>query len=171
MTTPAEQFSVPIIPGQQTIHIDPYDHTPPPHKSRPWLVPLVSAIAALLVLVGGAALLFGFKGKDMGTTSAAATTAIARPLRLAHDACKAGEVSDGDRTLFLDTGGNKMNSGDANLGDLACILGQVSTPHYVVVRMEETRALDGRQTETWGPFEASWTYHPDQGLDVLIREK
>jgi hypothetical protein len=37
--------------------------------------------------------------------------------------------------------------------------------------MEQTRALDGRQSETWEDFSASWTYHPDNGLDVLIREK
>ena len=33
-----------------------------------------------------------------------------------------------------------------------------------------TRALDGRQSATWAQFEASWTYHPDDGLDVLVRQ-
>jgi hypothetical protein len=37
--------------------------------------------------------------------------------------------------------------------------------------MDQTRALDGRQTDAWAAFEASRTYHPDDGLDVLIREK
>jgi hypothetical protein len=35
--------------------------------------------------------------------------------------------------------------------------------------MEKTRALDGRQTASWSFIEASWTYHPDNGLDVIIR--
>ena len=33
-----------------------------------------------------------------------------------------------------------------------------------------TRALDGRQQASWDGFEASWTYHPDNGLTLILRE-
>jgi hypothetical protein len=36
--------------------------------------------------------------------------------------------------------------------------------------MDNTRALDGMQTASWGNYEASWTYHPDEGLDVVVTE-
>ena len=32
------------------------------------------------------------------------------------------------------------------------------------------RALDGRQTGTWDDFEASWGYHPDDGINLVIEE-
>lgn len=37
----------------------------------------------------------------------------------------------------------------------------------VYQRMNETTALQGRQTETHGRYTVSWTYHPDNGLEVL----
>ena len=35
-------------------------------------------------------------------------------------------------------------------------------------RMLLTRAIDGTQEEQWGLYRATWTYHPDQGLNVVI---
>ena len=40
-------------------------------------------------------------------------------------------------------------------------------PESLMVKMEETRAIDGRQTETIGKYRVSWTYVPDRGLEVL----
>jgi hypothetical protein len=54
---------------------------------------------------------------------------------------------------------------------LACILLELQTPVSVVAVMEETRALDGRQEGTWEGFKASWTYHPDTGMDMIIEEQ
>jgi hypothetical protein len=34
--------------------------------------------------------------------------------------------------------------------------------------MESTRALDGMQSATWSSYEVTWTYHPDDGLDLII---
>lgn len=44
-------------------------------------------------------------------------------------------------------------------------------PDSVAMKMSQTRALDGRQTETYGDITVSWTYHPDNGLDVLYEVK
>jgi len=38
----------------------------------------------------------------------------------------------------------------------------------VIRRMGETRALDGRQTAENDNFRVSWTFHPDDGLQVLF---
>lgn len=41
-------------------------------------------------------------------------------------------------------------------------------PESVKAHMFATRALDGRQTDTWPGFSASWSYHPDDGMDLVI---
>lgn len=39
----------------------------------------------------------------------------------------------------------------------------------VYEEMMETRALDGRQSATSGRYTVSWTYHPDDGLEVMYK--
>jgi hypothetical protein len=51
------------------------------------------------------------------------------------------------------------------------VLRELETPAYVTEQIGQTRALDGRQTATWGDFEASWTYHPDNGLNLVIHQR
>jgi hypothetical protein len=127
-------------------------------RSRPWLKPTLIALA---IVLGGSA------------TAGVTLWAISGPTALeqASQKCDAGEIGDGGSTLFVDTIGTARASGRDTTSDLSCLLGELQAPAFVVRAMERTRALDGRQTETWGDFSASWTYHPDEGLDVLIREK
>lgn len=49
-----------------------------------------------------------------------------------------------------------------------CVLDELDAPASMRQRMLLTRAIDGTQEEQWGPFRATWTYHPDQGLNVAI---
>jgi hypothetical protein len=42
-------------------------------------------------------------------------------------------------------------------------------PDSLLSEMTETRAIDGRQTETYGKITVSWTYHPDQGLEIIYK--
>jgi hypothetical protein len=53
---------------------------------------------------------------------------------------------------------------------MVCVLQGLEASDSVIARMDNTRALDGRQTGTWGDFEASWGYHPDDGLNLVIEE-
>ena len=39
-------------------------------------------------------------------------------------------------------------------------------PESVDQKMNNTRALDGRQTDIYGKIRVSWTYHPNQGLEI-----
>ena len=70
------------------------------------------------------------------------------------------------RTGF-DTEGEEDISGDP-VTDVACVLVFLKAPSYVVTQIDNTRALDGMQRARWGPFRASWTYHPDNGLSIVI---
>ncbi len=49
-----------------------------------------------------------------------------------------------------------------------CILKALGAPSSVEPRMGSTRALDGTQRESWEGFTATWTYHPDDGLDAVF---
>lgn len=41
----------------------------------------------------------------------------------------------------------------------------------VFEKMKQTRSLDGRITEENDKFRVSWTYHPDDGLEVMYEKK
>lgn len=49
-----------------------------------------------------------------------------------------------------------------------CVLEELDAPSSVSAKMEQTRALDGTQTDDWDEYEISWTYHPDDGYSVIV---
>lgn len=175
MTEPPS--SPPVVPGlpdgQQSPPADSASPPSLPTSKRRWWPAVISGMVVLLIGAGVA--VFLLLRKDSPVTPLAQpvpTTAGPTALRTAYESCgRVGEISDGDRTLFLDMRGEEAGSGVLSISDITCILGGLNTPSYVIHEMEQTRALDGRQSETWGDFEASWSYHPDDGLDVLIRER
>ena len=59
-------------------------------------------------------------------------------------------------------------SGGVSTPVFQCVLERLGTPSAVRERMGETRAIDGTREESWGSYRATWTYHPDQGLHVVI---
>jgi hypothetical protein len=73
---------------------------------------------------------------------------------------------DGD-TMSIDRAGAEESPG-ATMTQLACILGELEVPDSVVDHIENTRALDGYQEASFGEYSASWTYHPDDGLNMTI---
>ena len=34
--------------------------------------------------------------------------------------------------------------------------------------IESTRALDGTQEDSFGDYQARWTYHPDNGMNLTV---
>lgn len=96
------------------------------------------------------------------------TLAVRTTLQAAAATCGAGKVEDGGRSLFLDMGGEDYGSGDLAYADVQCVLKELGTPESTLTAMGQTRALDGRQSDEWDGLEASWRYHPDDGLDVIV---
>ncbi|MCA1655830.1 MAG: hypothetical protein LC635_05200, partial [Pseudonocardiaceae bacterium] len=145
--------------------------TPPRRNPWPWLIG-----AAALIVIGGT-LTITLTGSDndggasWGTMSAAPAAGItATDLKTASTECGAGELDDNDHTLLLDMAGQDFGTGSATPDDVACVLYELDAPRSVTARMDSTRALDGMQTATWEGYEASWTYHPDAGLDLIITQ-
>jgi hypothetical protein len=79
------------------------------------------------------------------------------------------EVLDNGKTLSID-GDGKEDQG-APVKEIACVLYAIPVPSYVISRMDQTRALDGVQREEFASFDISWSYHPDNGLDIVIHEQ
>ena len=49
-----------------------------------------------------------------------------------------------------------------------CVLESLEVPQRVVEHIQQTRALDGTQTDSWDDYQARWTFHPDSGVSLTI---
>lgn len=80
------------------------------------------------------------------------------------------EVSDEGKTITIDGNGEDDYYG-ATISSTVCVLNAVGTPSYVLSNMNTTNSLMGRQTATFGDkIDVSWSYHPDNKLDIVIHK-
>lgn len=85
------------------------------------------------------------------------------------NACQAApfaQVSSDGSSMEMTTFGKKQPG--MSMRTLGCVLEKLDAPASLKQRMDTTRAIDGTREETWGSYRATWTYHPDQGLHVVI---
>jgi hypothetical protein len=88
----------------------------------------------------------------------------------AIDTCKVGsgaEVGDDGQTLTL----NKISlsgPGSMSASDAACVLKELHISSAALNRMGQTNALAGVQSADWDGNHATWTYSPDDGLNLVI---
>ena len=122
-------------------------------------------MAAVLLLGVGVVI-----GSAIGSSSDESTPDSKPPFAAAKQKCAAysphAKLGDGGRSLTI-SGEGKERDGLPYTA-VSCILREVDTPDAVIAQMESTRALDGRQQAQWGHIQASWTYHPDNGLQVIL---
>jgi hypothetical protein len=144
---------------------------PSESRSRRWLwvvlvlvgVLIVAGIAAALVLNG-----------DSDTTSAVATPA-AEPegtrfevaFEQAGVTSKYITVEDSGTSIIVDGPPDDTNT-NTFYPDLAALLTALDVPAYVVDQIDSTSSLQGLREATWNGIEASWSYHPDNGLDLTL---
>ncbi len=69
-------------------------------------------------------------------------------------------------SLFVD--GTDLND-TTSLVDVYTIISELNLPDSLFNEMGQTNALMGRESETFDNYEVSWTYHPDNGLDVCFK--
>ena len=77
-------------------------------------------------------------------------------------------IADKGKTLIVDSSGEEDYTG-ISYTSVTCIFNAISMPTAVQAHVGDTRALDGRQEDSWDGFTASWTYHPDEGMDMIVR--
>ncbi|TFC16547.1 hypothetical protein [Cryobacterium glucosi] len=99
------------------------------------------------------------------------TLAATTPMTDAATACHVtgnASITVGDKGQSISMKSSGAKSAGAKMTDLACVFTQLEAPDSMISRIDSTRALDGRQTATWKDYSASWGYHPDNGLDIVI---
>jgi hypothetical protein len=144
-------------------------YDPPHHKTRrtQW-APL--AVVATAAVIG--ALTVTIVLTTRSSHSVASTPFHPKnPLAETSTTCNTGTLADKNKTLIIDMAGEKTATGTSTIDDVLCVLTDLETPQSVIARMESTRALDGMQSATWSTYEVTWTYHPDDGLDLIITNK
>ena len=102
----------------------------------------------------------------------AAREAMTPRFERAAEACELAPllvVADKGATLTLTTAG-KSGVSYTDIEDVACVLAKLEVPSYVVSHIDSTRALDGQQTDEWDGISARWTYHPEDGLHLVLRD-
>lgn len=142
---------------------------------------IIQSVAPLLGVLLLAAC--GTTGPEVTPEPAAAVTPTVPPLQSVAETCDLPDSAVGDEgaTLILDGAGSddrKIRDGDlVTVGDklstkeVGCALAGTEIPDSVISMMEGTRALDGRQTQDSDKYTYTWSYHPDNGLDVIITER
>lgn len=98
-------------------------------------------------------------------------------LQLAHDVCLGRHEStrttyDPDYDVMTINGAHLegFRSDPATNRAWTCVKDELPIPGHVQSDISRTRALDGTREASWDDFSASWTYHPDSGLNIQIEQ-
>lgn len=147
---------------------------PPGRNVKPTLFGVVGLVVGLLLGVIGTVSVNGMVQAANAAAAAEAEANKPKPLADAVNKCKlsgkaiSAKLGDDGHTLSLD-GQGKDDANGLAWSDIECALKAVNVPDYVREQMGSTRALDGTQRESWDNFSASWSYHPDSGMNVVLR--
>jgi hypothetical protein len=75
-----------------------------------------------------------------------------------------GIEGDGGHSASMSTKGSDAMT----VEQIGCVLGSLKTPDSVLSQISGTTAMMGVQSGSWGDYQAKWTYHPDNGLHVIV---
>jgi hypothetical protein len=80
------------------------------------------------------------------------------------------QIGDDGDSLLLDMEGEGDSDG-LTFSYVMCVLEALEMPDSVENRMGQTTSMDGMQDASWESIHASWKYHPDDGLDVILERE
>ncbi len=131
-------------------------------KNKKVVIKLVSIIAVIVVIV--VAIVIALKVISPPPKGETAKD----KLKNVSEKCiaKGTMLSSDGMSLFIDA---KDSLDSDALDDIHTVLEELEIPDVIMREMETTTALMGRRVETSGDYEISWTFHPDNGLDVLVK--
>jgi len=135
-----------------------------PKKS--WLLPAgigLATGAVLGLLIGSAA--SGSAGISVGLNQKKIDQAVET---CAMDTEGFTVLNEGSAISLNTKGKDYSDTGTSNLFAYYCMLNELGVPETTQEKMDHTRALDGTQSDSWDSLKASWSYHPDSGVNVLI---
>jgi hypothetical protein len=152
----------------------------PPEPAKPsksflakWWLPLTLAV---FVLVGIAAA-FAAGGDGDDSAEGRSEGSSLSELETAKNICAAGRpegvtyivLGDEGSTLTMRGEGDAYHPG-ASLDDIVCVLVMLDMPDSVASQIDRTTSMMGVQQAAWDDFEASWSYHPDNGLNMIVEQ-
>ena len=134
-----------------------------PHRARHrWVAITIPLGVAAVALLAGPPIIHAAQEAMTPRFEAAAEACELAPLLV---------VTDEGKTLTLTTAGKSGKSASyTDIEDVACVLTKLEVPSYVTSHIDSTRALDGQQTDEWDGISARWTYHPEDGLHLVLRD-
>lgn len=82
-------------------------------------------------------------------------------------------VSRDGSYLTIDT--NPADVDDFYDGDALTVIRKINSalglPDSLIEKMMSTRAMDGRQSASYGNIAITWTYHPNEGLEIMYERE
>lgn len=133
----------------------------------------LAATAALITLgIGTLAGCSSAVAAEPTPTPTSTTVKTSTALQVAARACiyQGIEVLDDGAALYFDMEGEDSDSGTGTWDDYECLLDELGAPESLAMKMGDTSANDGKQTDEFDGFEITWSYHPDNGLDFIVEE-
>lgn len=155
-------------PGSEPGTLNPGPPAGSPRTAKainPWLTGLVGLTAGAAI-----GLAIGFwptPAPVSGPSAGAPNEAISAAVQTCQLTGSTGiTLMDGGNSVELETAGKE--SAGAPYTDVVCVLDGLKMPESVKARIGTTRSLDGMQQGTWPGYAASWNYHPDNGLNIIV---
>lgn len=71
---------------------------------------------------------------------------------------------------FAEPGSSFSDAGLEAAIAYGCVMDEIDAPTHVKDDVSRTRALDGTRDTSWGDYSASWTFHPDSGLNIQLTD-
>ena len=136
----------------------------PSRRTRRTAIVIGGGAIFLLAVLGAAAVALSPSDDDPQVSAA---DLLKQTQQVCDASAKGTRIEADGATLMVDSAGNKDVSG-LSLTALECVLDEARVPESVKQDMFATSVKDGRQDGAWPGFTASWTYDPDQGLDLTI---
>ena len=127
----------------------------------------LAKVLGVLALIAAACVAVSRWSAEAGGSEVA--TPPKSPMEQVAASCGVSAASDG-QSIAMRTAGAKT-SGGKSVKDVACVLVGLGAPQHIYSLIDATRALDGMQSESWGDYVARWTYHPNNGLTIVIAHK
>lgn len=143
-------------------------------KHQQW-VGLAGLVAAVLA-AGAIGFFIGRSGATESPSELAASVSRAAAqdprLRAAYDTCQSRDTDD---TLSIVDEGTSIvvdtRSEYGNPAGMNCVLSEIDTPESILAQVGRTTSLMGVQEADHDGFHLSWSYHPDNGVNMVITDE